>query len=401
MRDGEGAYHLTRENIVCFSTADWDTPLPTNKHHLMTRLAARNNRVLYIETLGTRAPRLGSGTDLGRIGRRLARGFAGPRKRARRLWTLSPVVRPRWKTAADIALNRTAFRTQAGRALAAFPKPIVWVYSPYAVHLLPLLEPRAVVYHMVDDLSAVPGADKEAIREAEAQLLSRADAIFCSERSLCDRARRVAPHAIHAPNVADFAHFSNVREIPSSTRLARVRALPRPRLLFSGNMTPHKVDFDLLDAIAEEKPEWQLILVGPEWEGSEHTAAQKRLAARRNVHALGHVPYEELPPYLHEADALLIPYILNDATRAVHPLKLFEYLATGRPVVASPLPSLMPYRGAVRIADGVEEWMAAIAGALEDTHEMEIQRRALARRHTWESRLKEIDRTLAGVLGQE
>lgn len=394
----EGAYRLTRENIICFSTADWDTPLPTNKHHLMTRLAARNNRVLYVETLGTRAPRLASGTDLSRIGRRLTRGFEGPRKRTKRLWTLSPVVRPRWKSPVDIAMNRTAFRTQAGRAVAAFPDPIVWVYSPYAVHLLPLLSPRAVVYHMVDDLSAVPGADKEAIREAEAQLLARADAVFCSERSLWDRARRVAPHALHKPNVADFAHFSNVRKIPSSTRLARLRALPGPRLLFSGNMTPHKVDFELLDAIAERKPEWQLILVGPEWEGSEQTAAQRRIGTRPNVHAIGHVPYEELPPYLHEANVLLIPYILNDATRAVHPLKLFEYLATGRPVVASPLPSLLPYRGALRIAGGVEQWIDAVSGALDDTHEMEIQRRTLARRHTWETRLQEIDRALAAVL---
>ncbi|HMZ51693.1 MAG TPA: hypothetical protein PK988_05465, partial [Candidatus Sumerlaeota bacterium] len=87
-----------KANIVCFSTADWDTLLPTNKHHLMRRFAARGSRVLFIETLGTRAPKLGSGVDVARIGRRIMRGFEGARKRHKNLWTISPVVRPRWNS---------------------------------------------------------------------------------------------------------------------------------------------------------------------------------------------------------------------------------------------------------------------------------------------------------------
>ncbi len=392
---------LAGRAVVCFSTADWDTLLPTNKHHLMRRFAQRGARVLYLETLGTRAPRLGSGTDVWRIVRRLRRGIAPPRRVERRLWVASPLVRPRWSTRADIFLNRTLFRRQMRRTLQRFPRSIAWAYSPYAVHLLPFVEPELVVYHAVDDLSAVPGADRAALREAEAQLMARADLVLCTVRPLLEKAKRIGADAHLLPNVADFKHFSRGEERTPSTRLSHVRSLPRPRILFSGNLTPHKVDFALLDHLAAERPGWQFILVGPPWEGADPPAELRRLRKRPNVHFTGHVDYEDLPPYLHAADALLIPYVLNDATRAVSPLKLFEYLSTGRPVVSSPLPSVLPYRGAIRVAGEREQWLAELEAALRDTHEMELQRRTLARRHTWSRRMAEIEALLEEKLGRE
>jgi glycosyltransferase involved in cell wall biosynthesis len=387
---------ITRQNIICFSTADWDTLLPTNKHQLMRRLAAAGNRVLYIETLGTRAPKLGSGVDLGRIGRRLKRGLQGPRKREPRLWTLSPLVRPRWETLSQIALNQFLFRRQVAGIRRRFAEPIAWVYSPYAVHLLETVRPARVVYHMVDDLSAVPGADVESLRDAELRLLSVADVVFCTEQSLYDRARRTARRAYFMPNVADYRHFSRVGEVgeQSATRLANLRAMPRPRVVFSGNLAPHKVDLDLIAQVAAREPGWQFVLVGPRWEGGEMPRSFRRLEQARNVHFTGHVAYEDLPAFLHEADVLTIPYVENEATRAVFPLKFFEYLATGRPVVASPLPSLAHFEGVARFAEGVEDWQRALREAMADAPEKARQRRALARRYTWERRLEEMSRAL-------
>ena len=385
-------------NIVCFSTADWDTLLPTNKHQLMKRLA-RKHRVLFIETLGTRAPRLGSGTDLGRIGRRLARVFQGAVRREKRLWTLSPLVRPRWKTSLDRAANRALFGMHAGSSLRHFPQPIAWVYSPYAVHLLDALRPRLVVYHMVDDLAAVPGADSESLREAENRLLARADCVFCTERSLYERARAVTRAARFLPNVADYEHFSHpVEPTEADPRLASLRAMRKPLFLFSGNLAPHKVDLELLVRLARRTPEWSWAIVGPEWEGAEPSPAITRLRRLSNVRLLGHVPYERLPIFLHEADCLLIPYVRNEATRAVFPLKFFEYLSTGRPVVTSPLPSLEPYGDLVLRAETDDEWIAACRRALEDRHDFERQRRALARRHTWDVRLAEMESVLRDAL---
>jgi glycosyltransferase involved in cell wall biosynthesis len=387
---------LTGRNIVCFSTADWDTLLPTNKHQLMRRFAARGNRVLFIETLGTRAPALGSATDLARIGRRIGRAFEGPRKREPRLWSISPVVRPGWRTRFQQGLNRAAFTMQVGPVLRQFPKPIVWIYTPYAVHVLPELEPALVVYHLVDDLAAVPGADATAIREAETLLLARADLVFCTERGLYDRVRDVARRAHFMPNVADYRHFARPGE-NISVHATRMAADPRPKILFSGNIAHHKVDLRLLGAVARAHPEWLVVVAGPVWEGTPEVelAPLRRLP---NVLLTGHIPYDEMPSLLHAANVLLIPYLLNEATDAVFPLKFFEYLATGKPVVCTPLPSLLPYEPAVRIAGSAEAFSVAITEALAEPRDYAIARRVLARRHTWARRIVEMEAEMLPLL---
>lgn len=387
--------------IVCFSTADWDTLLPTNKHHLMRRLAARH-RVLYVETLGTRAPRGGSQADWSRILRRLARGLEGPKRRLPNLWTISPLVRPRWSSPTDIALNCALWSATAGRHVGKALGEVVWVYNPYAIHLLRGVRPKALIYHLVDDLAAVPGADADAIRRAEASLLARADLVFCTERQLFDRARRTARDARFLPNVADEEHFANAspRGGPSATALSRVRAVPGPRLVFAGHLASHKVDIGLLDALVRRRPDWNLILIGPVWEADPERAAWQRLTQKRNVHAVGHVPYEELPPFLHAADVLLIPYADTEATRGVFPLKLFEYCATGRPIVGTAeVASLAPYGGAIRLAPNAPpDWETAIAEALRDGAQGADLRRELGRRHTWSARVQEMEAAVEQVL---
>lgn len=358
----------------------------------MLRLAAQGNRVLFIETLGTRAPSLASGTDIGRIWRRLIKGFAGAAKRVRRLWSLSPLVRPAWGTNRGRMLNRMVFWVQTFGAVRAFRGDIAWVYSPYSIYLLDRFSPSLVVYHLVDDLAAVPGADREAIREAESALLARADIVFCTEQSLYDRVKDRTQRALFMPNVADFRHFRTpgTRRSIHATRLA---AEKRPVILFSGNLAHHKVDFPLLAQIAWARPDWLLVLVGPLWEKTT-TADLAGLDRIGNVLMIGHVPYEELPSVLHEANVLLIPYLLNDATTAVFPLKFFEYLGTGKPTIASPLPSLLPYRGLLRIAETPTEWVEEISAALSEPPERATPRRALARRHTWERRLTDMARAI-------
>ncbi len=385
---------FSKNKIVCFSTADWDTLLPTNKHQLMTRFAKMQNRVLFIETLGTRKPRATSSTDIRRIFNRFSRGFEGPVKRRKNLYTLSPIVSPDWSSKPRITLNRKIFKLQLGRTLQQYRQSIVWCYNPYAVYLLDYFRPEKIVYHMVDDLAEVPGADKLALKEAEAQLLAKADMVFCTERSLYDRAKRITDSCMHLPNVADFRHFSRINSELKTTLLARLEALPRPRIVFSGNLAPHKVDFDLLLKVAQSRPEWNLVLMGPLWEGSEVPRSVQRLKEKRNVILTGHIPYRDLPTYLHTGDVLVIPYLLNDVTRAVSPLKLFEYLGTGKPVVSTPLPSVLPYGAAISVAEGPDEWIRSIEQSLVHNHRLELQRRALAKRHTWERRIHEMTEAL-------
>jgi len=389
---------LENQNIICFSTADWDTLLPTNKHQLMKRFS-RRNRVLYLETLGTRAPKLSSGTDLGRIGRRLKRTFQGPVRRSKRLWTLSPLVRPNWASAVTRTFNRQMFSRQIAGARKKFTNPIVWVYSPFAVHLLDQVpEPKAIVYHIVDDLSAVPGADVEAIREAENEMLAKANCVFCTERSLFDRAKLINDNAFFMPNVADFKHFSNPEKGTESDAYELIKNTKGTKVIFSGNITPHKVNLKLFDKLSAEKTDWSFFLIGPVWEGADSSDIIKKLKSKSNVHFTGYVDYHELPACLHLADVLLIPYVRNPATRAVFPLKFFEYLATGKPVVASPLISLLPYRDAVYLAESPKAWLRCIEKSLNDPQRMSEQRQVLARRHTWNHRMREMEDAILSSL---
>ncbi len=412
-------------DIICFSTADWDTALPTNKHQIMTRLA-RANRVLFVETLGTRTIRWGSGSDVARIRRRLGRALAGPRRvhpvfwpvgrksvqeetdrdfaaslqRRAGLWVLSPLVYPRWSNPWVSSLNRAAFSFQLRRALLSlrFRRVLAWVYSPHAVWVLDAIRPATVLYHMVDDLSAIPGAESRSLRMAEAALLRRADHVVCTESDLFQRARAHHPSPLFMENVADSEHFRAGDPAGLSDQgrrvLSQIQALPPPRLLFSGHLAPHKVDFDLLLAVKNARPDWSLILLGPEWEGAELPPAFHTLKLEERVCLPGRVDYRDLPPLLHAADVLLIPYLLNAVTRHVSPLKFFEYLSTGKPIVATPLPSIQRYRHLAGLAPNAGAFIDAIETALQDPDSAREQRLDLARRQTWDQRIEEISRVL-------
>lgn len=429
-------------DIVCFSTADWDTALPTNKHQIMTRLA-RRNRVLFVETLGTRRVQWGGASDWGRIGRRLRRLASGVRPippgqwpvghgaipasdatpspptlpaeatyagnaaspAASQdfrpgLWVLSPMVWPRWEQPIVAAMNRILLRRQLRRALwhLGWERPIAWCYSPHAVWVLDALAPGRVVYHMVDDLTAVPGAESEALACAEEALLRRADHVFCTEAELFRRAEALHPGAVLMENVADFDHFHHGTpeglSVAGRTMLAKMLDMPSPRIVFSGHLAPHKVDFELLAAIKQRHPEWSLVLIGPVWEGADPPEALRRLRETPGVLLTGRVAYRDLPPLLHAADALLIPYAINAVTRHVSPLKFFEYLATGKPIVSTPLPSILPHADLTETASTPDEFVRGIERALADPAARRDQRLALARRNTWDHRIEEMSRAL-------
>jgi glycosyltransferase involved in cell wall biosynthesis len=144
---------------------------------------------------------------------------------------------------------------------------------------------------------------------------------------------------------------------------AEIEAIPRPRLGYVGAMSDFKVDFDLLTAIAEQRPDWHLVLIGDEREGQ----ADARFAAlirRANVHFLGWRPYADLPHYMGGLDVALLPQLLNDYTQAMFPMKFFEYLAAGLPIVSTPLDAIRDYTSLYSVGSGAPAFVGAIEGAL-------------------------------------
>jgi glycosyltransferase involved in cell wall biosynthesis len=381
---------LHDRDIVCVGFADWDADLWTNQQHLMSRLAA-DNRVLFVESLGLRRPQL-AGRDLRRLGRRLRRGVAPPRA-VDGLDVLSPLVLPLHDRPWARRLNAWLLRRQVGRAARrlGFHAPLLWSYVPQAEALVGSLRPGQVVYHCVDDIAAQKGVDAEAFRAAETRFVARADLVLASAPELARRMRELGARVLDAPNVADTARFAQALE-PGDVDAA-VAALPRPRLVFTGAVVATKLDLPFLLELAAARPDWSLVLVGPVGAGDPGTDVSA-LAAAPNVHLLGPRRYGELAAVLRGADAGLIPYAINDLTRSVFPMKVYEYLSAGLPVVSTPLPALAGVAeitvvaGAADAADAIERLLAA------DTSATRRARSDAAQAHSWDRRLEEIARAV-------
>lgn len=390
---------MTGRDIVCVGFAEWDTELWTNQHHLMARLGA-HDRVLFVESLGLRRPQLGSGRDLRRVLRRLRTGLRPARRVATRfgaVHVLSPLVLPLHGSRIARALNARllpALVRRAARRAGLGSRPILWAYVPQAEVLLDALDPSLVIYHCVDDIAAQDGIDGDAYRAAEARFVARSELVLTSAPALAERMRALGGNVLYAPNVADTELFAGaLGDGPVDTALA---ALPAPRIVFTGAIAAKKLNLELLHGLARARPGWSLALVGPVGLGDPGTDVSA-LAAEPNVHLLGARSYEQLPAVLRGADAALIPYRRTRLTASIFPMKVYEYLAAGLPVVATPLPALADVE-AVAVAADVETTVAALEAALAaDSPQRRAERSAAAERNSWTVRLEEIEEALAAL----
>ena len=277
-------------SIVCLGFGEWDAELWTNQQHLMSRLA-RRNRVLFLESLGLRQPRL-AGRDLSRMARRARRALAGPRA-VDGLHVLSPLVVPLHGRRGIAAVNAKLLRAQVGRAARSLDmeRPLLWSYVPQAEWLVEALDPAAIVYHCVDDIAAQKGVRSDAFRVAEARFAARADLVLASAPALAERMRTLNERVVYAPNVADTERFATaLDEGPTDPALD---ALPHPRIVFTGAVVATKLDLDLLEGVAQARPDWSIALVGPVGAGDPLTNIS-RLRRLPNVHLLGSRPYDDV-----------------------------------------------------------------------------------------------------------
>lgn len=382
---------LAGRDIVCIGSADWATELPINQHQLMGRLAAENN-VLFVESLGLRKPQL-AGRDLSRLWRRLKRGLRGARPAPEGLHVLSPLVLPLHGRAAVRKLNRWLLRRQVKQAARklGMSEPILWAYVPQAEAAIGVLDPALVVYHCVDDVAAQKGVDADSFRAAEEGFARRADLVLASAPALAERMRTLSDHVLYAPNVADTATFATALE-PGQVDPA-VAALPRPRLVFQGAIVATKLDVRLLAQVAELRPEWSIVLVGPRGAG-DPTGDLSPLDQAPSIRMIGPRPADDLPQVLRGADIGLIPYAINDLTRSVFPMKVYEYLAAGLPVLATPLPALDGVDAIETVGSARELVAAAERELAADSPEVRRGRSSDAASHSWEARIGEIEAAL-------
>jgi glycosyltransferase involved in cell wall biosynthesis len=384
-------------DVILFSNADWASKYWTNKQHIASRLADRGHRVLYVETVGLRRPGLNR-VDLGRMSARLRRAAAPIAQVRDNLWVLSPLSIPFGRRHAMVNRfnNLLLFsRIRAWQRTHGMNRPLVWTYHPYLPDDLTSIGAQKLIYHCADDVGAIPGIDRQAFDLAEQALLSRADIVFTTSHRLQQRCTAVAGSRSHYfGNVADVAHFGSSRT--TTITPPDLQAIPQPRLAYVGSLSDFKLDFRLLDGIAAERPQWQIVLIGNEREGQTDPNLAA-LAERPNVHLLGWRSYDTLPQYMAGFDVALLPQLINDYTQSMFPMKFFEYAAAGLPIVSTPLEALRDFAPLYSAATTSEGFIAAVSAILDAPQRFSVSvDDPILQENSWDRRL---DRMLAVIDG--
>jgi glycosyltransferase involved in cell wall biosynthesis len=378
-------------SVVCLSTADWDAPLWTNKQHMAQGLSRSGVDVLYVESLGLRKPGLGS-ADRRRILRRLLRWRPVAKRVSSHLAIDSPLVIPLHHRRRVREVNRFLLKSRLSRNVhrLRWERPVLWAYAPLAVHLYDPAKYSGLVYHCVDNLAAFPGSDSATILCDEASLATRADVVLCSSLPLCRRMEALGARDVrYWPNPADVAAFE---DIPIREHSGEVT------LGFVGAVQEHKVDVDLLRAVAEERPDWRIAMIGPLGEGLAHSAFDVG-AMPSNVVFHGPLPREALPAALSRFSAGVIPYRRNEYTAGVFPMKVFEYMAAGLPIISTSLPSLVGHVPHISFADNASDFVSATERSLRIGADERQIAREFAHGHSWPSRITEATALIAELVG--
>lgn len=379
------ARELRGRDIICFAQ-DW-TGDPLSKTHLM-RALARDNRVLWVNSIGLRAPSA-SAADLRRSLSKL-KAVATPLKEVEpNIFVLNPLSVPAYGLPFMRAFNRLALRLQVRRAMRrlAFRRAVNYVFLPPAALVAGKLKEELVIYHCVDEYAAFSDIQAGPILEMEEILLRRADIVFASAELLVQSKARHNPRTHLVRHGVDFAHFSRALD-PATEVPAEVASLPRPVIGFFG-LVADWVDVDLMAAVARHFAHGSLVVLG------KVTTDVSALESLPNVRLLGRRPYAELPAYCKGFDVALMPFRVNELTLNANPLKVREYLAAGLPVVSTPIPEV-EVLGLCRIADGPEETIREVQAALASPGPDRARSEAV-RGESWEARLDEIRRHLAAL----
>jgi hypothetical protein len=370
-------------HIICYAH-DWDGD-PLSKTHIM-RILARNNRVLWVNSLGHRTPAV-TAADAGRIVKKLKDAARGVVEVEPNIHVLAPLYVPAFGSEAIRAFNRAFLRAQVRAALRrlGMKRPISWAFLPSAITVAGTLGESMLIYQVVDENTAFSDASPH-VAEMERRLLDRSDLVIASAESLRAAKSQVNPRTVLVRHGVDLNLFS--KAVDPGTRVPdEIACLPKPVFGFFG-LIADWIDLELIRKVADAYPRGSVALIG------KVTTDLKAFEGATNIHLLGRKPYEMLPAYCKAFDVALTPFRLNELAYHANPLKAREYVAAGLPNICTDLPELRQIAGCT-IAGSHEAFLAAVRDALDQGAGPSRERSELMRAESWEAKVDEIRSAVA------
>jgi glycosyltransferase involved in cell wall biosynthesis len=377
---------LYRRDMICFGH-DWSGD-PLSKTHLM-RLLARENRILWINSIGYRTP-TASARDFRRVLNKLKAFTVPVTEVEKNIYVLSPVAIPAYGLPFMRLVNRVLLRRQIVGAMRrlGFERPINWIFNPTGSVVAGSLNEDMIIYYCVDEFIRFADAGTRSLAEMEEGLLRRADLVVVSSDRLLQSKRPYNRRTVLVRHGVDFSHFRRA-VLPETTVPEDVAKLPKPIIGYFGLMAADWIDVELLVKIARRFSDGSLVLLG------KATMDMSRVAELPNVHILGRKPFEALPGYCKGFDVAIVPFPISEVTLNSNPLKAREYLAAGLPVVSTKIPEV-EILGEALIGDTHETFLVKLEEALRDPGP-KVERSETMRRENWEDRVDALRGHVAAI----
>jgi glycosyltransferase involved in cell wall biosynthesis len=388
----------SKSDILCFSSSDWDG-VWGSRQQVMLRFAERGYRVLYIEQLAglehwLRYPDLRS--------RRKQHQTTSIRAIAANLWAATPpwIAPGRYFAPFINQLNGKIIEQWLKPILfqMQFNKILLWVYKPEHSTLIGKFHEKTCIYHCIDEWTAgTLGRKRKVITDLENLLLQRADLVFANSPPTYLNKRRLNPHTYRLPSGVDEKMFRESLD-PSTPEHSALHSIPLPRIGYVGSIN-ERLDYSIIEASVEHYSHYSFVFIGDTYPWSLNAPQLLRLKAYNNVYFMGKFPFSEIPSLLKGIQVCLLPYKDDESAYYRSPLKLYEYLAAGKPVVSTDNPEIREASQLIYISTSKDDFIKLIQAGLEqDDPELKHQRVAFAKENTWDRRVDKMEALIQSTI---
>ena len=392
---------IRNQSIICFAGEDWWYHHQHSKNHIMRRLARAGNRVIFVNSISMGLPGLASRDFLAKVRRKLRSYARAVRVTDEGIIVVSPPVLPFYSSRLARAINRRLLGAQIKLLMVAFDmrRPILWIAIPTAGEVVGRLDESALIYQVSDKYDANQmdhATASNVIAEMHEDLLSRADLVYYSGRKLFEeetaKNAELAAKARLLEQGVDYDHFASATSL-EWTQPEDIAGVGHPRLGYFGAVDPWLIDQQLVRYVSQRHPEWQWVIVGLR-------ASPLEIESLPNVHYLGSKPYSTMPQWAAAFDVCVLPWVTdNEFVNYGSPIKVREYLATGKPVVITPIYEYAGLDGILRVSRNYDDFIDKVEDALKnDSLDKREARQNAVRESTWDVRAEEVSDAITELL---